>query len=45
MKKKTYRHIFFDLDKTLWDFETNSIETFREIFIKYKLADRGGPFF
>ncbi len=41
MKQKTYQHIFFDLDKTLWDFETNSIETFREIFIKHKLADRG----
>lgn len=41
MKKKTYRHIFFDLDKTLWDFDTNSIETFREIFDKYNLADKG----
>ncbi|MFH1121395.1 MAG: YjjG family noncanonical pyrimidine nucleotidase [Bacteroidota bacterium] len=41
MKKKTYRHIFFDLDKTLWDFDTNSIETFKEIFNKYNLTERG----
>lgn len=39
--KKTYRHIFFDLDRTLWDFDTNSEETFREIFYKYNLSDRG----
>lgn len=26
------KHIFFDLDHTLWDFETNSALTFRKIF-------------
>ena len=26
------KHIFFDLDHTLWDFETNSTLTFRKIF-------------
>jgi putative hydrolase of the HAD superfamily len=26
-----YKHIFFDLDRTLWDFESNSIITLREI--------------
>lgn len=41
MKNRTYQHIFFDLDNTLWDFNSNSIETFREIFIKYKLEERG----
>lgn len=41
MNRKTYRHIFFDLDKTLWDFETNSVETFREIFSKYRLSEKG----
>lgn len=38
-----YRHIFIDLDKTLWDFEQNSLETFREIFSKYDLISRGIP--
>jgi putative hydrolase of the HAD superfamily len=32
-----YRHIFFDLDRTLWDFEVNSKETFIEIFYKYQI--------
>ncbi|MBN2777200.1 MAG: YjjG family noncanonical pyrimidine nucleotidase [Bacteroidales bacterium] len=32
-----YEHIFFDLDRTLWDFEANSIETFKELFVKYGL--------
>ncbi len=27
-----YSHIFFDLDKTIWDFETNSEQTIREIY-------------
>jgi len=40
-KAKHYRDIFFDLDRTLWDFDTNSIETFHDLFDKYKLADRG----
>lgn len=29
---KHYKHIFFDLDRTLWDFETNALNTFKEIF-------------
>jgi putative hydrolase of the HAD superfamily len=29
---KTYRHIFFDLDSTLWDFERNFLETLTELF-------------
>lgn len=41
MKNRTYQHIFFDLDNTLWDFNSNSIEAFREIFIKYQLIERG----
>lgn len=35
------RHIFFDLDRTLWDFETNSREALSEIFYERKLAERG----
>lgn len=32
-----YKHLFFDLDHTLWDFETNSKESLRDIFFKYSL--------
>ncbi|AOW21779.1 YjjG family noncanonical pyrimidine nucleotidase [Urechidicola croceus] len=28
------KHVFFDLDHTLWDFETNSAKTFEKIFKK-----------
>lgn len=34
---KKYKHIFFDLDRTLWDFDTNSKETISELFKKYNL--------
>ena len=36
-----YKHIFFDLDRTLWDFDTNSRETFTDLFVKYKLKKNG----
>ena len=32
-----YKHIFFDLDRTLWDFETNAKETFIDIYKKFEL--------
>lgn len=32
-------HIFFDLDRTLWDFETNSKAALVQIFDELKLAD------
>ena len=31
------KHIFFDLDHTLWDFETNSAKTFEKIFELHKV--------
>lgn len=34
---KKYKHIFFDLDRTLWDFETNSLQTLKEIFFNVSL--------
>lgn len=34
---KDIKHIFFDLDHTLWDFEINSNIAFRTIFNNYKL--------
>ena len=37
----TIKHIFFDLDRTLWDFEKNSILTLTEIFNDFKLSKLG----
>ena len=34
---KNIKHIFFDLDHTLWDFEKNSALTFEQIFIDEKM--------
>lgn len=36
-----YKHIFFDLDNTLWDFERNSTETLNELYHKYRLDELG----
>lgn len=36
-----YRHLFFDLDHTLWDFDTNSKEAMHEIFTELALPERG----
>jgi putative hydrolase of the HAD superfamily len=33
-----YKHIFFDLDRTLWDFEKNSTETLRDIISEFSLS-------
>jgi YjjG family noncanonical pyrimidine nucleotidase len=38
---KKYDLILFDLDHTLWDYETNSKETLIEFFEHYKLKDKG----
>ena len=36
-----YRHLFFDLDHTLWDFDRNSAESITELFDTFQLADAG----
>ena len=36
---KKYEHLFFDLDRTLWDFEQNSAETLTDLFIQHKLEE------
>jgi putative hydrolase of the HAD superfamily len=36
-----YKHLFFDLDHTLWDFEANSRQTLEELFHSLQLEDRG----
>jgi len=42
-KEKTlkYRSIFFDLDRTLWDFDRSALMAFQDIFKKYSLGDKG----
>lgn len=38
---KPYRHVFFDLDHTLWDFHTNSRAVLRELHAEFTLAELG----
>lgn len=38
---KRYRHLFFDLDHTLWDFEANSRATLNELYTELDLANKG----
>ncbi|MFM7854982.1 MAG: YjjG family noncanonical pyrimidine nucleotidase [Flammeovirgaceae bacterium] len=38
---KPYKAIFFDLDHTLWDFDTNSAEALRELHHAYGLHHKG----
>ncbi|MFC2125393.1 YjjG family noncanonical pyrimidine nucleotidase [Bacteroidota bacterium] len=33
---RKYKHILFDLDHTLWDFDKNSAETLKELYDKYE---------
>ncbi len=40
---KTYKHIFFDLDHTIWDFEQSAFHTFQMMFDKYQLKEKGIP--
>jgi putative hydrolase of the HAD superfamily len=40
-----YRHLFFDLDHTLWDFETNAKESLLDVFTTLSLKERGVPDF
>jgi putative hydrolase of the HAD superfamily len=36
-----YKHLFFDLDHTLWDFEANSRQTLEEMYHTLQLRERG----
>ena len=38
---KKYKCVFFDLDHTLWDYEQNSRQTLRELFVSYNLQAAG----
>jgi putative hydrolase of the HAD superfamily len=36
-----YKHLFFDLDHTLWDFEANSRQTLEELYQTMQLGPKG----
>jgi putative hydrolase of the HAD superfamily len=36
-----YKHLFFDLDHTLWDFEANSRQTLEELYHSMQLQQKG----
>ncbi|WP_421945821.1 YjjG family noncanonical pyrimidine nucleotidase [Pedobacter sp.] len=38
---KNKKHIFFDLDHTIWDFDRNAEETLNELYNTYKLDELG----
>jgi len=42
---KAYKHLFFDLDHTLWDFDKNSEATLKQLYDEYDLKGRGIPDF
>jgi putative hydrolase of the HAD superfamily len=37
----SYKHLFFDLDRTLWDFEKNSEQALLELIQYFKLEEKG----
>ncbi|RZT93142.1 putative hydrolase of the HAD superfamily [Ancylomarina subtilis] len=39
-----YQNIFFDLDRTLWDFDKNSEKTLKQLFRDYSLQNTFGNF-
>jgi putative hydrolase of the HAD superfamily len=39
--QKNYRHLFFDLDHTLWDFEANAKATLQQLYQELELPNRG----
>ena len=40
---KNYKHLFFDLDRTLWDFDAAAEVAFERIYDKYDLKSLGIP--
>lgn len=41
MPTPNYKHLFFDLDHTIWDFDKNAEETLHELYHSYKLNNLG----
>lgn len=44
MNNSKYKHIFFDLDRTLWDFNKNSEASLNQLFRDYQLQSIFGSF-
>ena len=40
-KHNNYKHLFFDLDHTIWDFEMNSKDTLWDLHLKFDLTSKG----
>ena len=40
-----YKHLFFDLDHTLWDFDTNAKHALTDLFEEFELHQRVTPLF
>ena len=36
-----YKHLFFDLDHTLWDFDANAKESLLELYDFFNLKEKG----
>lgn len=43
VESKRYKHVFFDLDRTLWDFDAAAEVAFERIYDKYGLKSLGIP--
>jgi len=41
---KKYTHLFFDLDNTIWDFDSNSFDALQEALKNNDLIEKLGPF-
>jgi putative hydrolase of the HAD superfamily len=41
IRNPKYKHIFFDLDHTIWDFDKNAEEALHELYAAYRLNDIG----
>ncbi len=41
MHPQKYKHLFFDLDRTLWDFDKNNDATFHELYNHFQLKAKG----
>ena len=39
---KQYKSVFFDLDHTLWDYDTNSYETLAELYSEHQISEKVG---
>lgn len=37
---RAYKHVFFDLDHTLWDFDTNARHTLTDLFAEFQLTEK-----